>query len=70
MLTQFLSQFRAKWEQPDCLRAIYGLGDTRNGFHGSGEHTIQSTECIAQYTYLIRFDIFPRQIHQILQRRN
>lgn len=29
--------YRAKWEQPDCLRAMYGLGDTRNGFHGSGE---------------------------------
>ncbi|KDN49558.1 nucleoside diphosphate kinase [Tilletiaria anomala UBC 951] len=27
--------YRAKWEQPDCLRAIFGLGDTRNGFHGS-----------------------------------
>lgn len=29
--------YRAKWEAPDCLRAKYGLGDTRNGFHGSGE---------------------------------
>ncbi|SPO40751.1 related to Nucleoside diphosphate kinase 6 [Pseudozyma flocculosa] len=27
--------YRAKWEQPHTLRARYGLGDTRNGFHGS-----------------------------------
>ncbi|KAN0061399.1 hypothetical protein ACQY0O_006246 [Thecaphora frezii] len=27
--------YKAKWEQPHCLRARYGLGDTRNAFHGS-----------------------------------
>lgn len=27
--------YRAKWQHPDCLRARFGLGDTRNGFHGS-----------------------------------
>ena len=28
--------YRTAWEQPECLRAQLGLGDTRNGFHGSG----------------------------------
>ncbi|UZJ53949.1 hypothetical protein CBS101457_003269 [Exobasidium rhododendri] len=27
--------YRAKWESPGGLRARFGLGDTRNGFHGS-----------------------------------
>ena len=27
--------YKSKWEDPQCLRARYGLGDTRNGFHGS-----------------------------------
>ncbi|PWY97217.1 nucleoside diphosphate kinase, partial [Testicularia cyperi] len=27
--------YRAKYESPLCLRSRYGLGDTRNGFHGS-----------------------------------
>ncbi|AXA52286.1 nucleoside-diphosphate kinase [Malassezia restricta] len=27
--------YRTAWEQPECLRAQLGLGDTRNGFHGS-----------------------------------
>lgn len=27
--------YRTKWEAPDALRAQLGLGDTRNGFHGS-----------------------------------
>lgn len=29
--------YRGKWEEPHPvgLRATYGLGDTRNGFHGS-----------------------------------
>ncbi|SAM84744.1 related to Nucleoside diphosphate kinase 6 [Ustilago bromivora] len=27
--------YRAKWEDPQCLRSRYGLGDIRNGFHGS-----------------------------------
>lgn len=27
--------YRTKWEAPDTLRAQLGLGDTRNGFHGS-----------------------------------
>lgn len=27
--------YKAKYENPSCLRARYGLGDTRNGFHGS-----------------------------------
>lgn len=30
--------YRGKWEAPDTLRARFGLGDTRNGFHGSGAH--------------------------------
>lgn len=31
--------YRGKWEQPSPvgLRAVYGIGDTRNGLHGSGE---------------------------------
>lgn len=31
--------YRGKWEQsqPVGLRARYGIGDTRNGLHGSGE---------------------------------
>lgn len=31
--------YRGKWEeeQPVGLRAAYGIGDTRNGLHGSGE---------------------------------
>lgn len=27
--------YRTAWEQPTSLRAELGLGDTRNGFHGS-----------------------------------
>ncbi|SNX85744.1 related to Nucleoside diphosphate kinase 6 [Melanopsichium pennsylvanicum] len=27
--------YKSKWQHPACLRARYGLGDTRNGFHGS-----------------------------------
>ncbi|SPO28420.1 related to Nucleoside diphosphate kinase 6 [Ustilago trichophora] len=27
--------YKSKWEDPTSLRARYGLGDTRNGFHGS-----------------------------------
>lgn len=27
--------YMGKWEEPASLRARYGLGDTRNGFHGS-----------------------------------
>ena len=27
--------YRGKYTDPQCLRARYGLGDTRNGFHGS-----------------------------------
>ena len=27
--------YRGAWEAPDTLRAQYGLGDSRNGFHGS-----------------------------------
>ncbi|ETS65040.1 hypothetical protein PaG_00493 [Moesziomyces aphidis] len=27
--------YRSKYEDPQCLRSRYGLGDTRNGFHGS-----------------------------------
>lgn len=27
--------YRGKYTDPGCLRARYGLGDTRNGFHGS-----------------------------------
>ena len=27
--------YRAPWEAPNTLRAEYGLGDSRNGFHGS-----------------------------------
>ncbi|GAA5898155.1 uncharacterized protein JCM6883_000940 [Sporobolomyces salmoneus] len=27
--------FQGQWEQPESLRARYGLSDTRNGFHGS-----------------------------------
>lgn len=27
--------YRAPWEAPGTLRAEYGLGDSRNGFHGS-----------------------------------
>lgn len=30
--------YRTAWEKPDCLRAVLGLGDTRNGFHGSDSH--------------------------------
>lgn len=31
--------YRGKWEEPlpVGLRSMYGLGDTRNGFHGSGK---------------------------------
>lgn len=27
--------YKAKWTKPDCLRAKYGISDTRNAFHGS-----------------------------------
>lgn len=27
--------YRSAWEAPTCLRAELGMGDTRNGFHGS-----------------------------------
>lgn len=27
--------YRTAWEQPHTLRGEFGLGDTRNGFHGS-----------------------------------
>lgn len=27
---------RARVDQPETLRALYGLTDTRNSFHGSG----------------------------------
>ncbi|CDW98627.1 hypothetical protein [Sporisorium scitamineum] len=27
--------YKSKYSHPHCLRARYGLGDTRNGFHGS-----------------------------------
>ncbi|PWN53017.1 nucleoside diphosphate kinase [Violaceomyces palustris] len=36
--------YKAKWEQPQCLRARYGLGDTRNGFHGSDSSQSASRE--------------------------
>lgn len=26
--------YKVQWIDPDCLRAKYGLSDTRNGFHG------------------------------------
>ena len=28
--------YRSAWENPGSLRAELGIGDTRNGFHGSG----------------------------------
>ena len=31
--------YRTAWENTDCLRAVLGLGDTRNGFHGSDSHS-------------------------------
>lgn len=34
--------YRGKWEEPNCLRSRYGLGDTRNGFHGSD--SVESAE--------------------------
>lgn len=36
-MTDRSSLRRGKWTQPESLRARFGLGDTRNGFHGSGE---------------------------------
>ena len=30
--------YRTVWEKPNCLRAQLGIGDTRNGFHGSGSY--------------------------------
>ena len=35
LLRVFLSLFRAKAEQPDCLRARYGTDNTQNATHGS-----------------------------------
>jgi nucleoside diphosphate kinase len=31
------SIIRARVNQPNTLRALYGLTDTRNSFHGSGK---------------------------------
>ncbi|ORZ22244.1 nucleoside diphosphate kinase [Absidia repens] len=33
---------RARIHQPDTLRALYGLTDTRNSFHGSGKSFISN----------------------------
>lgn len=32
--------YRTAWEQPHTLRGEFGLGDTRNGFHGSGMYEV------------------------------
>ena len=36
-----INHFRARIHQPDTLRALYGLTDTRNSFHGSGKKKIR-----------------------------
>ncbi|KAM8718770.1 hypothetical protein ACLKA7_001476 [Drosophila subpalustris] len=43
--------FKTVYSQPDCIRAIYGLSDTRNACHGS------DSEVAAEQSFLVLFKV-------------
>lgn len=57
---------RAKWEQPDCLRARYGLGDTRNGFHGSGASWSNKESGLEAHAHIV---ILPHPCTQAMSKK-